>query len=74
MYTTIKISKEVKDTLEKMKIFDNETYEQIIEDLLEDHLALNPKFKKDLSESYSEAKKGNVMTFQQLKARMKKHV
>ena len=50
METTIKISREVKEHLDEMKIFERETYNNIIEILIEDTLDLNDKTKKELRE------------------------
>jgi len=48
METTIKVSNEVKRHLDKMKLFDRETYNDVIEVLIEDNLELNEKTKKEL--------------------------
>lgn len=50
METTIKISRDVKSHLDKMKVFERETYNNVIEVLIEDNLELNEKTKKDLKE------------------------
>ncbi|HLD38516.1 MAG TPA: hypothetical protein VJA20_03680 [Candidatus Nanoarchaeia archaeon] len=50
METTIKISKEVKGHLEKMKLYERETYNNVIEVLIEDNLELNERTKKELRE------------------------
>lgn len=50
MTTTIQISDDVKRTLEKMRIFERETYNEIIENMLEDQMEINDKTKKELSE------------------------
>ena len=50
METTIKISKEVKEHLNKMKIFERETYNDIIEILIEDNMELSDKTRKELRE------------------------
>lgn len=50
MDTTIKISRDVKNHLDKMKIFERETYNNLIELLIEDNLELNQKTKKELRE------------------------
>ena len=39
--TTIQISTELKDALNKMKIFKNESYEEIIWDLIDDRKELS---------------------------------
>ena len=49
MTTTIQISDDVKRTLEKMRIFERETYNEIIENMLEDQMEINDKTKKELS-------------------------
>jgi hypothetical protein len=48
MENTIKISKNVKIHLDKMKLFNRETYNDVIELLIEDNLELNEKTKKEL--------------------------
>ena len=58
MYTTIKLSGKTKEKLDNMKMYDSETYEEVIEDLIEDHLSLNPQFKKSLDAARKEIKQG----------------
>jgi len=48
MATTIQISNNVKNTLENMKLFTRESYNEIIERMLEDNLELNEKTKKEI--------------------------
>jgi len=67
MYTTIKISEELKKKLDDMKIQDSETYADIIEDLIEDRLSLNPTFVKDIEERRGEYKKGKTVSLEELK-------
>jgi len=50
MATTIQISNSVKETLDNMKLFDRETYNEIIENMIEDNLELNEKTKKEIEE------------------------
>jgi len=50
MPTTIQISDKVKITLDKMKIIERETYNEIIERMLEDDMEINEKTKKELDE------------------------
>jgi predicted transcriptional regulator len=71
MYTTIKISKELKKKLDSIKITDGESYEEVMEDLIEDHLALSQEFIKDIEKARAEVKKGKTVTMAQLKARLK---
>ncbi len=44
--TTIQISSNVKTILDRMKLFERETYNEIIERMVEDDLELNEKTKK----------------------------
>jgi len=50
METTIKISSEVKSHLDKIKMSERETYNDVICILLEDYMELNEKTKKELKE------------------------
>mgnify|MGYP003974753607 FL=1 len=50
MPTTIQISTSVKSNLDKMKIFERETYNEVIENMIEDNLELNEKTKKEIEE------------------------
>ena len=50
MTTTIQISDNVKKSLEMMKMFNRETYNEVIENLLEDNMELNEKTIKELKE------------------------
>ncbi len=54
METTIKVSHEVKKHLDRMKIYERETYNDILEVLIEDNLELNEKTKKELEERKNE--------------------
>ncbi|MEK6981433.1 MAG: hypothetical protein AABX38_00755 [Candidatus Micrarchaeota archaeon] len=71
MYTTIKVSEELRKKLELMKLSYNETYEQVIEDMIEDRLALNPNFIKEVEASRNEVRKGKFVGLADLKKEMK---
>ncbi len=60
----------MKNVLEQMKLSNSETYEEIIEDLIEDHLSLNPAFKESLEKSRKELASGKFITLEQLKKRL----
>ena len=74
MYTTIKISEELKRKLGNMKLTESETYEEVIEDLIEDHLALNPEFLKKIEKARGEIKSGDFVSLATLKKGLKKDV
>lgn len=67
MATTIQISEELQSKLAKRKIFDRETYEEIIWDLLEDTMELSEETKKDIAEAREDIRKGRVYTLDQVK-------
>lgn len=54
METTIRLSTRVKTQLDKMKLFEKESYNDIIEVLIEDHLEINEKTKKELEKARKE--------------------
>jgi len=67
MATTIQISEELQSKLSKRKIFDRETYEEIIWDLLEDTMELSEETKKDIAEAREDVRKGRVYTLDQVR-------
>ncbi len=54
METTIRLSDNVKKQLDRMKLFDKESYNDIIEVLIEDHLEINEETKKELEKARKE--------------------
>lgn len=48
MATTIQISNEVKIFLDRMKIFERETYNEIIMNMIEDNMRINEKTVREL--------------------------
>ena len=54
MPTTIQVSDEVKRSLDKMKLYRRETYNEVIENLLEDNLELSEETKKELEKARKE--------------------
>jgi len=65
MPTTIQISNNVKSTLDRMKMMERETYNEVIERMLEDELELNEKTKKEIEE----ARKGKSISHAEVKKR-----
>ncbi len=68
--TTIQLSKEMKETLEGMKLHPRETYEEVLERLLEDLRELSEQTKKEIEQAIREIKAGKYRTHDQLKAEM----
>jgi len=70
MSTTIQISDNVKQILDKMKIFKRETYNELIENMIEDNLELNEKTKREIEEARERVRKGEVIPHEEV---MKKY-
>lgn len=66
--TTIQLSKDMKKTLEGMKLHPRETYEEVLERLIEDLRELNQQTKKEIEQAIREIKAGKFKTHDQLKA------
>ena len=67
MATTIQVSGTLAEELKKRKMFNKESYEEIIWDLLEDTMELDELTKKELEESRNEIKDGKFKTLEQVK-------
>ena len=65
--TTIQLSRDMKKTLEGMKLHSRETYEEVLERLLEDLQELNEETKKEIERALRDIKAGKYRTHQQLK-------
>ena len=70
MPTTIQISDNVKSTLDKMKMIERETYNEIIERMIEDDLELNEKTKREIEEARKRIKAGKFITHDEVKKRL----
>jgi|TARA_B100001971_G_C18122182_1_gene500048 spore coat protein CotF len=67
MVTTIQVSNDLQDELNKRKIFDRETYEEVIWDILEDTMELSEQTKKDIEQARKEIKQGKFKSLEQVK-------
>ncbi len=67
MPTTIQISEKLQKELANRKMYDKETYEEIIWDLMEDALELDEETKKEISQARQEIKEGKYHTFNEVK-------
>ena len=71
MDTTIQISKKLQKELLKRKLFDKETYEDIIWDMIEDSMELNDQTKKEIAEARAEIKAGKVHSLRKVKKELR---
>ena len=67
MVTSIQISEDLREELQKRKLAEKETYEEIIWDLLEDSLELNDETRKGLVQARAEIKAGKTHTLAEVK-------
>jgi len=70
MPTTIQISDNVKHFLDKMKCIERETYNDILEIIIEDHLEVNEKTKKEIVDARKRILKGKKISHQEVKKRL----
>ena len=70
MVTSIQISEKLQKELSKMRFSDKETYEEVIWDLIEDHLELSEETKKDIEKSLQDVKEGKVHTLSEVKKKL----
>ena len=70
MATTIQVSKELQKTLAKRKLYDRESYEEVIWDLLEDTMELTEEAKKEIEQARAEIKSGKSYTHEQVKKKL----
>ena len=67
MVTTIQVSNELAQKLKMRKMYDKESYEDIIWDLLEDTMELSEETKKRIKQAEKEFKEGKFFTHEQVK-------
>jgi predicted transcriptional regulator len=70
MATTIQISEKLQNELAKKKLFDKETYEEVIWDLIEDTMELSEETKRHIAQAEKDVKEGRVYTHEQVKKRL----
>lgn len=69
MATTIQISDQIKERLDKMKLFQRESYNEIVERMIEDNLELNEKTKKEIEEARKRVEAGEFVTQEEAEKR-----
>jgi predicted transcriptional regulator len=68
--TTIQISTAIRNSLDKMKIFHRESYNEVLERLMEDMSELNEDTKKEIEMARLEIKQGKFKTHEQVKQKL----
>ncbi len=67
MNTTIQVTNELKKALDKLKLYERETYSQVLERLIEDECELSEETKKEIELSLKQIKKGKYKTHEEVK-------
>ena len=67
MHTTIQISEKLQKELSKRKLYDKETYEEVIWYLIEDSLELDEETKKEIAQARQEIMEGKYHTLEEVK-------
>ena len=70
--TTIQISKELLEDLKSRKMYDKESYEEIIRDLLEDTAELSEQTLENIRKSEADIKAGRFKTLAEVEERLKR--
>ena len=69
--TTIQISRDLQQELNKMKLFSRETYEEVIWNVIEDTKELSEQTKKNIAKSRKEISEGKFITLSNLRKKYK---
>lgn len=67
MTITIQVSSELVEKLKTRKMYENDSYEDVIWDLIEDTMELSEETKKNILQSEKEFREGKVHTFEEIK-------
>ena len=70
--TTIQISKNLLKDLKSRKMYDKESYEDTIRDLIEDTMELTAETLENIKKSEADFKTGRTKTLDEVKARIRK--
>jgi len=67
MPTTIQVSEKLQKELAKRKIYEKETYEEVIWDLVEDSQELDEETKREITQARQEIRDGKYHTLEDVK-------
>ena len=70
MATTIQIEEQIRNRLNDMKIHNRETYNDVIERILEDLQELNEETKREIAKAVREVKAGKYKTHEEVRTDM----
>jgi hypothetical protein len=67
MVTTMQVSKELLEELKSRKMYDKESYEDIVWDLLEDSMELSEETKRRIKRSEKQIREGKTISHEEIK-------
>jgi len=70
MATTIQVSEKLLGTLKRKKLYDKESYEEVIWDLVEDTQELSAETKQEIERARTDIRAGKFFTHEQVKKRL----
>ena len=70
MATTIQVSQELQKELTERKLSENETYEEVIWDMLEDVMELSEETKRSIAIAEKEVREGKTVPFEEIKKKI----
>ena len=70
MATTIQISQELHKELSDRKLSDNESYEEVLWDMLEDIMELTEETKRSIAIAEKEINEGKTVSFEEVKKKI----
>ena len=74
MDTTIQLSKELLTKLKQIKLHENESYEEVIWDFIDDREEISEETKKSIARAEEDIKKGRVHKWEDVKKELNLHV
>jgi len=70
MPTTIQISNDIKQVLDKMKLFERDTYNEVIKRMVEDDFELNKKTRKEILEAKKRIAAGKFLAHEDVRKKL----
>ena len=70
MTTTIQVDEDIRNTLNNMKLHNRETYNDVLERLIEDLQELNVMTKREIKKALKEIESGNYKTHSEVQSEM----
>ena len=70
METSIQVDVGLLKELKRMKMFDRESYADVIRDLIEDRMELNEETRREIEKSRAEIRAGKYYTLDEVKRRL----